>query len=30
MEAGILCSTILGLYWDNGKYDGNHYLGLRV
>ena len=21
---------ILGFFWDNGKYNGNYYLGFRV
>ena len=25
-----LYGVILGLYWDNGKYTGNYYLGFRV
>ena len=27
MESTIV---ILGLYWDNGKENGNYYLGFRV
>ena len=23
-------SVTLGLYWDNGKYSANYYLGFRV
>ena len=25
----IIIGDILGLYWDNGKENGNYYLGLR-
>ena len=25
-----LYRVILGLYWDNGKENGNYYLGLRA
>ena len=26
----IIIGDILGLYWDNGKENGNYYLGFRV
>ena len=30
METTGIIGVILGLYRDNGKENGNHYLGLRV
>ena len=26
----LIVGMILGLYWDNGKENGNYYLGFRV
>ena len=30
METGIILWVILGLYRDDGKENGNYYLGFRV
>ena len=33
MDIGTHCSdvrVILGLFWDNGKYNGNYYVVLRT
>ena len=30
MGKNMETTMILGLYWDNGKENGNYYLGFRV